>query len=347
MNIPKDTVTASDFLNTPSGGDQESATFIPLISVVTALRRTARREGRTMYRHGKLVLERYELLDQIGSGGQGELYRGRDTETGRHVAVKLQKARLFEPENSYRGMGDTFEEEAAMTQQLTGIRGVPRVIASGPVGFTYERRCIVLEFVEGPVLYDAMLRGRPLRTPTVASIIGQLCEILHRVHDRQLVHRDIKPENVILDPSGCVWLIDMGLALHQGEKTDRGDGTPGYVPPDEYDGCPDGVTLLSDIFALGCMLLEMTVMQLPYAGMAERPAPDCPVLPPDRMRRVPLQFRSLALSMVDRVPGNRPQGVREVFDQLRPLLPILGSKPPAKPLRPDPTEYYRTRRPTL
>ncbi|MER7928056.1 serine/threonine-protein kinase [Streptomyces sp. NPDC096057] len=293
---------------------------------------------------GKRVLERFDLLDRIGGGGQGELYRGRDIETGCQVAVKLQRARLFEAADSYQDLGNTFEVEADMTQRLTGIRGVPKVIASGSVGFGDERRCIVLQFIEGAVLYDAMLKRRPLRVPTVASIIGQLCEILQQVHERQLVHRDIKPENTILDPSGRLWLIDMGLALTQGEKTDRGDGTPGYLPPDEYDGCPGGVSPLSDIFALGCMTLEMTVMRLPYAGMEERPAPECPVLPPERLRGVPSKIRSLALSMVDRLPENRPQSVSEVLEHLRPLLPTPGSRPPAKPLCPDPTEYYRVPR---
>ncbi|MEV6804571.1 serine/threonine-protein kinase [Streptomyces sp. NPDC051129] len=297
---------------------------------------------------GKTVLGRYELLAEIGSGGQGELYRGRDTETGRPVAVKLQRARLFERESSYRGMGEEFEAEADTTRQLTGIQGIPRVFGrSGPGRPGGERRCIVLELIEGTVLYDAMLKARPLRVPTVAAVIGQLCETLHQVHDRELVHRDVKPENVILDWSGRVWLIDMGFARYQGEKTDRGEGTPGYVPPDEYDGCPHGVTHLTDVFALGCMILEMTVLRLPYAGMAERPAPDCPVLPPDDLRRVPRELRDLALSMVDRLPANRPRDVREVFDHLRPFLPVPGARPPAKPLDLDPTEYYRTHEPRL
>lgn len=321
--------------------------FIPFSSVMAARRRAAGSEGRAVKRHGKLVLDRYELLDEIGSGGQGVLHLGRDVETGRKVAVKLQKPRVFESADSYRNIGEAFEEEAAMTQRLTGIPGIPELIASGTVRSGGERRCIVLEFVDGTVLYDMMLRARPFRVPAVAAVIGQLCEILHRVHGERLVHRDVKPENVILDPDGRVWLIDLGLALLRGEKTDRGDGTLGYVPPDELDGCPQGVTPSSDIFALGCMMLEMTVMRLPYAGMSERPAPECPVLPPDRLRQVPLQLRSLALSMVDRVPENRPRDVREIFDRLRPHLPSPGSKPPAKPLDPDPTEYYRTHRPTL
>ncbi|MYR92364.1 MULTISPECIES: serine/threonine-protein kinase [unclassified Streptomyces] len=292
-----------------------------------------------MTRLGKLVLHRFELLEQVGSGGQGQLFAGRDIESGRKVAVKLQRPRMFESEGQYEEMGEEIRAEGAHTQALGGIRGIPRFIASGSYG---RQRCIVLEFVDGAVLYDAMIKARPLKVPTAAAIIGQLCEILDLVHKRPLVHRDVKPENIILEPDGRVRLIDMGLAIAPGVPTERGSGTFGYAPPEQWQANPDGVTPQSDVFALGCMLLEMTVMQLPYAGMTERPEPDCPVLPADRLQLVPAEIRSLTLRMVERAPMDRPANVHEVFRELLPFLPSPGTKPPAKPLTPDPTEYYRT-----
>lgn len=286
---------------------------------------------------------RYELLEQVGSGGQGELFAGRDLKTGRKVAVKLQRARTFESDGLYGEIADELAAEGETTASLAGIRGIPRLIGNG---LYQNRHCIILEFIDGTVLYDAMISARPIRLPTAAAIIGQLCEILHMVHARGLVHRDVKPENVILEPDGRVWLIDLGFAIPPGVPTDRGRGTPGYAPPEQFEANASGVTERSDVFALGCMLLEMTVMRLPYAGMAERPQPDCPVLPPDRLALVPQEIRPLTLRMVKRAPENRPH-VREVFDHLRRFLPAPDSKSPAKPLRPDPTEYYRTHRPTL
>ncbi|MET8840371.1 serine/threonine-protein kinase [Streptomyces rubiginosohelvolus] len=291
-----------------------------------------------MTRSSNLVLNRFELLNQVGSGGQGELFAGRDTESGRKVAVKLQRPRMFESEGHYAEMGEEIRAEGAHTQALASIRGIPQFIASG----SYRKQsCIVLEFVDGTVLYDAMIKARPLRIPTAAAIIGQLCEILHLVHERSLVHRDVKPENIILEPDGRVRLIDMGLAIAPGVPTEMGSGTFGYAPPEQWQANPDGVTPQSDIFALGCMLLEMTVMQLPYAGMTGRPDPDCPVLPAERLRLVPAEIRPFALRMVERTPMNRPANVREILRELLPFLPSPGAKPPAKPLTPDPTEYYR------
>lgn len=293
----------------------------------------------------KMVLGRYELMEMVGSGGQGELFAGWDVETDQKVAIKLQKPRQFESTGHYGEIADELAGEGGRTKHLAGIEGIPRFIECGD----YQNRyCIVLEFVEGAVLYDRMVSARPMKEmSTAAAIIGQLCEILHQVHTRRLVHRDVKPENIILEPDGRVRLIDMGLAIEIGEPTERGCGTVGYAPPEQYDENPDGVTPRADVFALGCLLLEMTVMRLPYAGTEERPEPECPVLPPDRLRLVPEQIRSLALRMVDREPANRPADVLEVFDLLRPLLHCPGSNPPRKPLDPDPTEFYRTGRSTL
>ncbi|MCX4968910.1 serine/threonine protein kinase [Streptomyces sp. NBC_00654] len=291
-----------------------------------------------------MVLGRYELMDMVGSGGQGELFAGWDLGTDRKVAIKLQKPREFESTRHYGEIAQELAVEGGRTKHLAGIEGIPGFLASGH----YQNRyCIVLEFVDGAALYDTMISARPLKVSTAAAVIGQLCEILHQVHTRRLVHRDVKPENIILEPDGRVRLIDMGLAIEIGEPTERGCGTVGYAPPEQFDENPDGVTPRADVFALGCLLLEMTVMRLPYAGMAERPEPDCPVLPPDRLRLVPEQIRSLALRMVDREPANRPADVLEVFRLLRPLLLPPGSKPPGKPLDPDPTEFYRTGRSAL
>ncbi|MFH8591393.1 hypothetical protein [Streptomyces rimosus] len=116
--------------------------------------------------------------------------------------------------------------------------------------------------------------------------------------------------------------------------------------------CPDlryRVWKAADIFALGRMTLEMTVMRLPYAGSEGRPAlgRSVPILPPDRLAALPVEFAPLALRMVEREAAHHPAHVREVFAARRPYVPAPGSRRPLKPLRPDPTEYYRTHPPTL
>ncbi|MFD8933876.1 serine/threonine protein kinase [Streptomyces sp. NPDC059578] len=286
------------------------------------------------------VEKRYEVLGTVGCGGQGDLFLGRDRRSGERVALKLQKARDLGPESNFHWAGRNLLEEGSRMTLLAGIQAIPEIIASG----THRgRRCLVMEFVEGRQLQDVLLAARPVRHPgTVASVIGQLCEILWEVHARNLVHCDLKPENVIVQPDGRLRLIDMGHAITAGKSTQYERGTRGWASPEQSDACPSGLTRRADIFGLGCILLEMTVMRLPYGGLEERAEQGGPVLPADRLAKLPLEFASLALRMVRWEAEERPADVREVFDQLRPHLPRLGSRRPSKRLRPDPTEYYRT-----
>jgi eukaryotic-like serine/threonine-protein kinase len=291
------------------------------------------------------VEKRYEVLDMVGDGGQGDLFLGRDRRNGERVALKLQKARDLGPESDFHWAGRNLLEEGSRMTMLTGIQAIPEIIATG----THRgRRCLVMEFVEGRQLQNVLLAARPVRHPrAVASVIGQLCEILWEVHSRNLVHCDLKPENVIVQPNGRLRLIDMGHAIMAGEPTSHERGTRGWASPEQSDECPSGLTRRADIFGLGCILLEMTVMRLPYGGLEERAQPGGPVLPADLLAKLPPEFASLALWMVQWEAEERPGDVREVFDGLRPYLPRLGSRRPARQLRPDPTEHYRTHPPRL
>ncbi|MEW2065747.1 serine/threonine-protein kinase [Streptomyces sp. NPDC007346] len=291
------------------------------------------------------VEEHYEVLDMVGDGGQGDLFLARDRRSGERVALKLQKARDLGPESDFHWAGRNLLKEGSRMMMLAGIQAIPEIITTG----THRgRRCLVMEFVEGRQLQNVLLAARPVRNPgTVASVIGQLCEILWEVHDRHLVHCDLKPENVIVQPDGRLRLIDMGHAIMAGERTSHERGTRGWASPEQSDACDTGLTRQADIFGLGCILLEMTVMRLPYGGLEERAERGGPVLPADRLAKLPREFSSLALRMVRWEAEERPSDVREMFDQLRPYLPRPGSRRPSKRLRPDPTEYYRTYPPQL
>jgi serine/threonine-protein kinase len=291
------------------------------------------------------VERRYEVLDMVGDGGQGDLFLGRDRNSGQKVALKLQKARDLGPESDFHWAGDELLKEGSRMMMLTGIQAIPEVIATGT---HRRRRCLVMEFAEGHQLQKVLSAALPVKDPgTVAAVIGQLCEILAEVHDRNLVHCDLKPENVIVQPDGRLRLIDMGHAVVADQETEYARGTRGWASPEQSDACPSGLTRQADIFALGCILLEMTVMRLPYGGQDERAEEGTPVLPADRLAKLPPEFASLALWMVRWKAAERPADVREVFDRLRCYLPQLGSQRPSKPLRPDPTEYYRAHPPRL
>lgn len=288
----------------------------------------------------------YEVSHLEGDGGQGDLFAGRDRASGRKIALKVQKPLGLQPPSWFRSEGDRLVLEGHK-QLLTDIEDFPEMIA---IGWYRRRRCLVMEFVEGRQLRTVLMSRRPLKdVATVASIIGQLCEILDVIHQKELVHCDLKPENVIVEPDGKIRLIDMGHAVWRGCPTEMEHGTLGYASPAQWDPNPSGLTEHADVYALGAMLLEMTVMRLPYiTEREERPLRGCPVLPPDRLTAIPPKLAPLALQMVEWDAHRRPPNVREVFARLRSLLPTVDScRRPVKPLRPDPTEYYRTHVPRL
>ncbi|MFJ1648290.1 serine/threonine protein kinase [Streptomyces sp. NPDC088258] len=291
------------------------------------------------------IEDHYEVLGLFGDGGQGDLFVGRHHKTGAKVALKTQKARDLGPLSDFQWAGSDLHEEGDRMLQLAAIQAIPDILHTG----TYKgRECLVMEFIEGNQLRDAVMAKRPVRdTRIVASIIGQLCEILREVHDKKLVHCDLKPENVIVEPDGRLRLIDMGHAVRVGATTHEPHGTRGYASPEQSDASDQGLTERADIFGLGCILLEMTVMRLPYGGLEERAERECPVLPPDRLAALPPEFAALALQMVRWKAEDRPSDVQEVFDRLRRHLPPLGSSRPSRRLRPDPTEYYRNHPPRL
>ncbi|MEU9331774.1 serine/threonine-protein kinase [Streptomyces sp. NPDC048290] len=292
------------------------------------------------------IEDSYEVVGVLDNdGGFGDIYVAHDRRSRAKVAIKTQKSWRIGPKSLHISDGRRLVEvESRHMMTLRGIEAIPRLLATG----TYRgNRCLVMEFVKGRQLRN-VVEKRPVKDlSVVASIIGQLCEILHDVHARDLVHCDLKPENVIVEPDGRLRLIDMGQAVRANKETSDGFGTTGYAAPEQLEANQDGLTSRADIFALGAMLLEMTVMQLPYGGPEERVEQGHPVLPAERIATIPSEFRDLALRMVAWEAEDRPANVREVFEAIRPHLPKTRSDRPLKPLSPDPTEYYRSRPPRL
>ncbi|MEU6315374.1 serine/threonine-protein kinase [Streptomyces sp. NPDC047014] len=287
---------------------------------------------------GKLLNGAYKVGELVGGGGQGQLYEAVDIGSGRRVAVKVLSPRSFEGTDTFRHRREAMETEGARGLHLLGTPGIPEVQWHGPHG---DGWCIVMDWVDGVLLEDAMLDASPVKSPaTVAAVIGQLCGILEHVHAAGFVHRDIKPANVMIESAGGrLKLLDLGLAGIAGQLPVHLGGTTGYSAPEQFDAEQE-VTVASDIYALGCVILAMTVMRLPYGGGAGRPTPGVPPLPRGEMECVPPKIRDLAMSMVAWRPGDRPASVKEVLACLRSVLPGPGDRPPAKPLVPDPTLPY-------
>src|SRR5258705_7435753 len=151
----------------------------------------------------------YEIVDALGAGGMGEVYRARDTKLRREVAIKiLPEAFAADPDRIAR-----FQREAELLATLNhpNVACVYGVEESRPSGSGHATLAIVLELVEGETLADRIARG-PLELDEALSIARQIADALEAAHDRGVIHRDLKPANIKITPAGKVKVLDFGLA---------------------------------------------------------------------------------------------------------------------------------------
>ncbi len=215
----------------------------------------------------------YEILEQLGAGGMGEVWLAEDTRLHRKVAVKiLPEEYAGNPERLAR-----FEQEARAAAALNH----PNIAAVHDVGAEGSTHYIVQEYLEGRSLRD-LLRDDPPKLERALTIGAEVAEALAVAHQAGIVHRDIKPDNIFITDVGHTKVVDFGLAklVEPGASGSSPDatmsptvigtmagavmGTVGYMAPEQVEaGEIDGRT---DIFALGCVLYEMTTGQRPFQG---------------------------------------------------------------------------------
>src|SRR5688572_20412685 len=220
----------------------------------------------------------YEILNAIGVGGMGEVYRARDTKLDRYVAIKvLPDAFASDHERVAR-----FEREAKTLASLNH----PNIAAIHGVEEAESVKALVLEFIEGPTLADRLARG-PMPIDAALAIAKQIADALEAAHEQGIVHRDLKPANIKLRPDDTVKLLDFGLAkpvAAESSSVSRVNltnsptisspitisgivtllGTAAYMAPEQARGRP--VDKRADIWAFGCVVYEMLTGRPPFAG---------------------------------------------------------------------------------
>ncbi|MFI1157060.1 protein kinase [Streptomyces sioyaensis] len=213
----------------------------------------------------RILGQRYELVEQLGHGGMGTVYRAHDHRLRRTVAVKTLSAELaLQPEFLSR-----FQREAHAAAALNhpGVATVHDVgeDASGGVAEPY----LVMEYVEGTTL-SHVLKGGALPPAQAADVVGQVLEALEHSHRHAIVHRDIKPANVMLADTGKIKVVDFGIAKALSEVATRltgtgvAVGTPAYLAPEQIKG--GDTDHRTDLYAVGCLLYELLTGRPPYTG---------------------------------------------------------------------------------
>jgi serine/threonine protein kinase len=203
---------------------------------------------------------RYRLVELLGRGGMGEVWRAHDTVTDRVVAIKVLPAHLSVDEDFQR----RFRREAHAAARL----GTPHVVPIHDYGEIDGRLFVSMRLIEGRDL-DTVLADGPLEPARAVRIIDQVAKALHAAHKVGLLHRDIKPSNILLDGDDFAYLIDFGIARAADEtrmtKSGNTIGTFAYIAPERLDSTVEE-DARADIYSLACVLYEALTGQPPFAG---------------------------------------------------------------------------------
>ncbi len=204
---------------------------------------------------------RFEVIRELGRGGMGVVYRARDPQLGRELALKLILETVADPEALLR-----FGREA----QAMGRVSHPNLVRIYEVGRAPQGPYIAAELVEGEPLSARLKREGPLQPMEAARIVEELAGAVEALHQANLLHRDLKPDNVMLRPDGSPVLLDLGVArdesAEQLTRTGQLVGTPAYMSPEQASGATGRVRRSSDVYGLGAVLFAALTGRAPFAG---------------------------------------------------------------------------------
>jgi|GEM_PF-3583153 len=267
---------------------------------------------------------RFELLEELGTGGMGTVWKARDRDSGQVVALKLLH-RQFVPDSEYVAR---FEREVEIAQRVDS----PFVVKVLGFGRQDGTPFVAMEYIEGRSLKDAIREGGPIAWDGPGRRMAiEVTRGLAAAHAAGVIHRDVKPSNILLDAEGGVHLADFGIARAADFTRMTGSltvlGTPAYMAPDR------ALDERSDLYALGCVLFEMLAGEPPFAGETQqqvllahmRDAPD--------LSRLPAGARRIVGWLLAKEPGKRPGSATALLAVLEGSMPG-GARIPANRVGP-------------
>jgi WD40 repeat protein len=274
---------------------------------------------------------RFLLLGEVGAGAFGTVFKARDPELDRVVALKIPRAGSA-PTGPHL---ERFLREARSAAQLRH----PAIVPIHEVGQHDGAPYLVSEFVPGVTLADVLTARRP-GFREAAELTARLADALHYAHQQGVVHRDVKPSNVLLAEDGAAFLTDFGLAKRDAAEatmTVEGQvlGTPAYMSPEQARGEGHKVDGRADVYSLGVMLYQMLTGELPFRGntrmLLHQVLHDEPRPPRQLNDRIPRDLETVCLKAMAKEPGRRYPQAGELAGDLRRYL--NGEPVRARPVR--------------
>jgi serine/threonine-protein kinase len=277
----------------------------------------------------KLDVPGYQIIERLGKGSMGMVYRAKQTSVDRIVAIKVLLDALAQNKEFIK----RFEREAKIAAKLSHNNIVNAIDAGHVNGHHY----FVMEYIEGETIKDILEKGKVFEEKVAVEIILKVAEALKHAHERGLIHRDIKPENVILTKDRNVKLADLGLARPTADEkwamaeAGMAIGTPYYISPEQVRGQVD-VDIRADIYGLGATLYHMVTGQVPYSGdtpadvMKKHADKNCVLVPPDHLNT--RLSSGLGVVVETMMAKNRENRYRNPDDLIIDLKCLLGGERP-------------------
>lgn len=267
---------------------------------------------------GKMLDDRYEILEVIGEGGMAIVYRSLDHRLNRDVAVKIMRDEMAADEE--------FRRRFCTESHAVAMLSHPNIVAVYDVSHNDNVEYIVMELVDGITLKQYIERKGVVAWKEVVHFTKQISKALAHAHERGIIHRDIKPQNIMLLRDGTIKVGDFGIAALENEVYENNGeaiGSIHYIAPEQARGeCPDA---RSDIYSLGVMMYEMLTGGLPFTGntlgeIAVQHMNAKPVPPHEKNPEIPLELERITLKAMSAELSERYQSANELLSDLEAFI---------------------------